>query len=83
MLKLEEITIFDFTDIGGSRATGYDIIKKYMREFFVDDPRTQADVMEALDLCIHIAIQHDNAVRNPRTAYDPPDFNWAPQGPTI
>lgn len=48
MRKLEEITIFDFTDIGGQRATSYDIIEKYMREFFADDPRTQADVMKAL-----------------------------------
>lgn len=80
MRKLEEITIFDFTDIGGPRATGYDIIEKYMREFFADDPRTQADVMKALDLCIHAAIAHDNAVRDPRPAYDPPDLPLTPQG---
>ena len=82
MLDLDEI-IFDYTDLGGPRATGYDIIAKYMRQFFADDQRTQADVMKALDLCIHAAIAHDNAVRNPHPAYDPTDFKWTPQGPTI
>lgn len=79
MLDLDKI-IFDYTDLGGPRASGYDIIAKYMRQFFADDPRTQADVMKALDLCIQMAINHDNAVRNPPPAYDPPDFSCTPQG---
>lgn len=37
MLDLDKI-IFNYTDLGGPRASGYDIIAKYMRQFFADDP---------------------------------------------